>query len=191
MPDIEDLDDLLVPHRTVLVTGTIDEDFIERVQPILLTYAFQSADLTTILFDSTGGSVREGLRLYDYIRAMPGPTRGVVIGRCRSIAMVVLQACTERTATAHSAFHFHEVHCSLHDFARSRVSEVAYLLRENLDLQHQIEEILLNRSGMTLRQLRAHMREGEKHEVELTAAQALKIGLIDRIVIQPLAPVPD
>lgn len=188
MPDLESFDDLLIPRRAVLLMDEIEDGLCEHVSPILMRYALESASPVTVIIDSPGGDVRLGLRLHDLIRAMPGPTKGVVIGKCWSIAVPILQACTERAATLHSTFRFHEVTRALHDFKRSDRSSIAYILRDSLECQHLIEQTILSRSRLTLQQLRKHMREGERHEVELSAAQALKMGLIDRIVTQPFGP---
>jgi ATP-dependent protease ClpP protease subunit len=182
-------DELLIPRHAVLISGEIDEHLYEHVQPMLLSYALESAETVTVLIDCQGGDVRVGLRLYDYIRAMPGTTRGVVIGRCWSMALPVLQACTLRAATEHSTFLLHEVRCNVRELLRSKKSTFNVLMKDSLESQRHIEKIIVSRSRFTLRQLRSYMHEGEENHVELSAAHAKKLGLIDRIISHPFGPI--
>jgi ATP-dependent Clp protease, protease subunit len=73
----------------------------------------------TIVFSSEGGSTREGLALYNFIRELPAPVDIHAAGHVGSAAVSVFLAGRKRTCTPLSRFFFHSFQWTFGDSPQS------------------------------------------------------------------------
>lgn len=130
-----------------------------------------------ITINSPGGSVLDGLALFDAILRLRRKghfvtTRGT--GVIASMATVLLQAGDERILDANSWFMVHEVSSG----SRGTVSEMEEQQAFSKRLNDRIMDILLERSTLTKRQLMARTK---KRDDWLSAAEAVALGFADRV----------
>lgn len=177
------LDDLLRNRRCILVGDDIDEDTCKKVRKRLLYMSLESNDPIRIVIDSDGGNADDGLQLADLLTAAPVRTVGIASGHCHSIALAVLQGCTERVSFRHTRFLIHSATagCFLGPDKRKNGRDVRDAERRQREAQRSMERILLARSHVTRAVLRELMKAGDADRTELTAGRILKLGLIDRI----------
>lgn len=133
----------------------------------------------TILFNCPGGSVLDGLALFDYLRELSARGHHIttkVVGVGASMASILLQAGDERVMTPNAYIMIHEISGSSGGMMRKTE-------HENLNkflgkLEEHGNEILASRSKMTPRRIKAKVTRGD---LWMNAKEALDEGLIDRI----------
>lgn len=98
---------IYIPSRTIMLTDEIDIDTYSEV--IKNLHALDQTEGTvTIYLNSGGGSVVDGLAIYDAIKAMKNYVRIIVLGEACSAASFILQAADERIMcpSAHIMVHW-------------------------------------------------------------------------------------
>lgn len=130
-----------------------------------------------IVFNSPGGSVIDGLALFDYIQELR--SRGthittITMGMAASMGGVLLQAGDVRVASKNSVLLIHEVSAG----TQGKVSEMEDHLKFMEVLQGKCLEILADRSSMTARQIATKWK---KTDWWLSADEALKLGFVDAV----------
>lgn len=130
-----------------------------------------------IIFNSPGGSVIDGLALYDYIlelRRRGTRITTITMGMAASMGGILLQAGDLRVASANSVILIHEVSSG----AGGKVSEIEDQLKFMEVLQDKCLNILADRSTLSVLQIR---KRWIKKDWWLTADEALKLGFVDEI----------
>lgn len=130
-----------------------------------------------ILFSSMGGSVVNGITLFNFIRALPAKVVMHNIGVVDSIANVVFLAGAERFAVPNSSFLFHGVGFDITQptrFEEKQVKERLLGLQRDTDL---IANIITQRTKLSIEQVKTFFLEAQtKNPVEAKA-----VGIIDAI----------
>lgn len=177
------LDDLLQDRRCILVGEEIDGRLCEKLRTRLLRLSLESSDPIRVIIDSIGGSAYDGFHLADMLTAIPVRTVGIAAGNCHSVALAVLQGCTERVSLRHTHFLIHSATICyfLGPDKRQNDRNIRDVTRHRAEAQRSMERILLARSRLTRAELRKIIRAGDIDQVELSADRLLKLGLIDRI----------
>lgn len=131
----------------------------------------------SIRLNSPGGSVIDGLAIYDKIKDVvkKTPVNITVNGACMSMATVILQAATTRLAYPNSEFLLHEIQYGM----RGSHSEQKDYQKQAQRLQDRLNAILSGRSGVGLKELEKLI---ERRDYTISAAEALEFGLIDNII---------
>lgn len=133
----------------------------------------------TLALNSPGGSVFDGLALYDYIRWLVSEGHEVTtlgIGQIFSMGGVILQAGSRRVMAPNAWFMIHEVSTTLPEGSKaSAVGDESKLITR---LQSQLLEILAERSEFSTRQLK---NRWDRKDWYISASEALKHGFIDAI----------
>jgi ATP-dependent Clp protease protease subunit len=86
----------LLKDRTILLTGEIKDDVIERVVLPLTTLAQKNNKPIKLLLHSEGGSIEAGQAVVDAILTCPVPVIGVVFGKAMSAAFDIYLSCDHR-----------------------------------------------------------------------------------------------
>jgi ATP-dependent Clp protease protease subunit len=82
----------LQERRTVTLNDNINQEQAANLGHRLLELALESDEEIRLLIDSDGGNVQPALSICDVIASIKAPVIGIVIGRCFSMAVVILQA---------------------------------------------------------------------------------------------------
>lgn len=129
----------------------------------------------TVIFNSPGGSVLDGLALFDYLRrlrAQGHEVTTVAIGRAASMGAVLLQAGDRRLIGENTFLLVHEVsHTSI-----GKVSEMEDSVEFSRRLQKRLLSILASRAALTEAQIQ---RRWARKDWWLDAAEAVELGLAD------------
>lgn len=131
----------------------------------------------TIVFNSPGGGVFEGLALYDFLRDLRSRGHKLTtksVGMAASMGGVLLQAGDERIMGPNAYMLIHEVSSG----SMGKVSEMEDALEFTNRLQEKLLDILSERSSLTKAQIK---RKWKKKDWWLDAQEALELGFIDRI----------
>lgn len=135
------------------------------------------AEPIEITINSPGGSVLDGLALFDVILRLRRKghhvtTRGT--GMIASMATILMQAGDERILDANSWFMIHEVSSR----TQGTITEMEEAQAFSKRLNDRIMDILLERSTLSKRQLQARTK---KRDDWLSAPEAVALGFADRV----------
>ena len=131
----------------------------------------------TIIFNSPGGSVIDGLAVYDFItelRNQGATIETVTLGMAASMAGVLLQAGDNRVMGRNSVLLIHEVSSGAIGNISQLEDEVAFSKK----LQDKLLDILADRSTLTKSQIK---RRWKRKDWWLDAEEALELGFCDEI----------
>jgi ATP-dependent Clp endopeptidase proteolytic subunit ClpP len=132
----------------------------------------------TIVFNSPGGSVLDGLALFDYLRQLRAAghvVTTVALGRAASMGAVLLQAGDRRVIGANAFLLVHEVS----NLSSGKVSEMADGVEFTRRLQRRLVKILADRSTLTELQIQ---RRWDRKEWWLEAEEAVGLGFADEVL---------
>ena len=132
----------------------------------------------TVILNSPGGRVLDGLALFDYLswlRSEGHRLRIEVLGRAASMGGVLLQAGDERVVGANAFLLVHEVSGG----AEGKSSELGDRVEFYDQMEKRLLAILASRSTLTERQIKARW---SRKDWWLTAQEAVEVGLADAIL---------
>ncbi len=180
---LTDLQIGLLEHGVIDFQGEVDDEMYQYVRDCLSWLSVNNSPPICIRFSSGGGSVDAGLVIYDMLRLYPGKTTGLVVGFARSMATVILQACSLRLCTKHSVLFVHSIRYSgsigLDEFDdRKKLKKIVESARKNQDKLFRIME---GKTGKSKEVIMSWCKKGDR-DIEISAEEALKYGLIDAIV---------
>jgi ATP-dependent protease ClpP protease subunit len=165
-PDIEDIYDygLDITKRRVYLEGEIDEKSgMQVIKGISILARLSDVDPIQVIIASEGGETIQAFAIHNYIKSLPNETTGIVMGRCCSAAVLVLQACTRRTAMPDSVL-------MVHRGGRSDSFD--------LKLDERADDIIAARMGWT----RNKLDKFQSYDRYMFAEEALEINLLDEII---------
>ena len=135
----------------------------------------------TVRINSTGGSVTEGLTIYNYLRAKSAagvPVTVIIDGMAASIASVIAQAGDKVIMNKAAFFHLHRPWC----LACGNAPELRGAASDLDTVGNTIAAVYADRSGKSLEEIHALLKGEEgKDGTMLNSASALVHGLIDEI----------
>lgn len=157
--------------------GVLHADFANELRTV-------TAKNITLRINSPGGSVDEGIGIYNAIKDHPATVTGYVEAAAHSIASVILQAADKRVMAPHSRMMIHRAMAGGAGFTigydddfdalAAQAAQVAAQLRETSD---NIASIYSERSGKDS----AHWLNLMKAETRFTDKQAVSEGLADEV----------
>ena len=131
-----------------------------------------------IQLTSPGGSVLDGLALYDFLRSLSAKGHKIIVtcfGECASMGSILLQAGDERKMGENSYIMLHEVSA----LSYGKTSELEDSLAFINILQDRLIRILCARSKLTPKVLQEMWR---KKDIWIDAKKSVKLGLVDSII---------
>ncbi|MEI8165527.1 MAG: ATP-dependent Clp protease proteolytic subunit [Chloroflexales bacterium] len=167
----------LLQERVIMISTPIDDDLASLVVAQLLVLQHNDPERDIWLYiNSPGGSVRDGLAIYDTMQLITPDVCTVCVGRAASMATVLLcgGAKGKRYALPHATIHSHPAGGGAEGYA----PDVEIQVREMLRLQRMLREIMAQHSGQTLERI----EQDFSRDAYLTPEQAISYGLIDSVL---------
>jgi len=128
-----------------------------------------------LYINSPGGSVVDGLALYDVMHTISAPVNTTCVGTAASMGAVLLTGGTgTRSALPHSRIMIHQVSSGY----RGTAADMNIQVKETNKLYDQLLEILAQKSGQTVKKLRNDC----DRDYYMSAAEAKAYGLIDTVI---------
>lgn len=130
-----------------------------------------------IVFNSPGGSVIEGMALYDHIqtiRRAGHKVTTVAMGMAASMAGILLQAGDVRVIGAESYVLIHEISTG----AVGKIGEIEDTVEFVKMIQKRVIEIFADRSNKTAKYFEKHWR---RKDWWLSSDECLKLGIVDEV----------
>lgn len=169
----------LLESRIVMLDGPIDSHTTSITIAQLLFLESRSKDDITMYINSPGGSVTDGLAIYDTMQYIGCDISTVVTGMAASMGSILLAAGTagKRFALPNSQIMIHQ---PLISGGLSGQCTDIQIHAENLaKTRNRLEQILANHSGRTVADIHAAC----ERDNYLSADDAVKFGLIDSVIV--------
>ena len=165
--------------RMFSIVGAIGELVVHRAIDVLGTWHRETpGERIEVLINSQGGSIMDGLALFDFIqrvRAAGTPVDTTVVGMAASMGGVLAQMGEVRRISKRAWFMVHEA--SMQTWGTtSQIKDEQELLEA---LQKQTTEILAERSTLSVRQI---TNRTKRKDWWMDADDAVKFGFADEVV---------
>lgn len=169
-------DELFNRQRSVEVVGEINRESVYSL--ILQLRYLQHADPEkgiTMYINSPGGSVQDGLALYDVMAALSCPVRTVCVGMAASMGALLFAAGSSRDILPHAAVMIHDPLMTGISGSALGIEEIS---RRLMETRQTTAEILSKHTGKSLEEV----FEKTKQDSYFNAEEAVAWGLADRII---------
>jgi ATP-dependent Clp protease protease subunit len=173
--------------RTIYIGAPIDSALVAAVTGRLLHLdELDPKRPITMYINSPGGEVYSGMAIYDMMQHINAPVHTIAIGHSMSMGAVLLAGGAKgmRAATPNARIMIHQPsggHTGNADHIRVMAEEMDYINRK-------LAEVLARDTGRTLEEVLKDLG----HDKYMSAEEALKYRLIDRILVgkRPIEPTP-
>lgn len=168
----------LSANRLISLRGDVNENMLGHLSHSINYLVSQSKKPINIDLTTLGGSVSDGLGIYDKIiqaRRQGVEVNITVFGYCMSMGVTILQAATKRLSGENTSFLLHEVAYGgggSHSANKDRVTSIE-------KLNTRLSKIITDRSNLTTDEL---AKLTERRDYTISADEALQHGLIDTII---------
>ena len=173
----------LLKDRIIFLGDPVDEHTANLIVAQLLFLQAEDAKKDIFLYiNSPGSSVYDALAIYDTMQYITNDVQTVGIGMQASAAAFLLSsgAKGKRYLLPHSTVMIHQPSSG----TRGKVTDQEIDLRESLRVKKLLEEIMAKNTGQTV----AQVHEDMERDRWMTAAEAHKYGLVDKIIMTPPKP---
>ena len=167
----------LMMDRIIFLGCPINDEVANIIQAKLLFLDSNGYDSDISLYiNSPGGSVYDGLGIYDTMQTISSDIHTICTGMAASMASVLLAAGTagKRSALTHSRVMIHQPLGG----AEGQASDIEITAREILKLKDELYQILSDHTGKSMDEIR---RDADR-DFWMTSQEALDYGMIDQIV---------
>ena len=167
----------LLKDRIIFV-GTPIDDYVANgviAQLLFLEMEDPKKDIN-VYINSPGGSVTDGMAVYDTMNFLSCDVATTCIGQAASMSTVLLAAGTpgKRSALPHSRVMIHQPTGG----ATGQTSDISIAAREILRWKRIINEILAEHTGRDVGQIESD----SDRNYFMTAAEAKKYGIVDHVI---------
>lgn len=167
----------LLKDRIIFLQGVVEENMANHIVGQLLLLESQGSAPINMYVNSPGGSVTQGMAIYDTMQYIKAPIHTIVIGQAASMGSLLAQAGNKRYITQNSR---HMIHQPLGG-ASGQATDVEIQAKELLRWKQVLTQIYVthNTKGKTYEEFAKDM----ERDNFMTAEQAVEYGLADEVVV--------
>jgi ATP-dependent Clp protease protease subunit len=171
-----DLYSRLLKDRIIYFGGEVDQHSMDLIIMQMLFLDREDSHIPIELYiNSPGGSVVDGLALYDVIHTISAPVNTTCVGTAASMGAILLAGGTgTRAALPHSRIMIHQVSSGY----RGTAADINIQVRETNKLYDQLLDILHKRTGQSIRKVKADC----DRDYYMSAEEAKAYGIIDSVI---------
>lgn len=167
----------LLNERVIFLDGEVNETAASLIVAQLLHLAYEDPNKDIKLYiNSPGGSVYDGLAIYDTIQYIKPDVQTIGIGLQASMGAFLLSsgAKGKRFVLPNSRVMIHQPSSG----TQGKISDQEITLREGLFLKQRLNEILAKNTGQKL----AKIEKDADRDFWMSAEEAKEYGLIDGVI---------
>ena len=123
--------------------------------------------------NSPGGSVPDGMIVYDYIRMMRAKVRTICTGRASSMGAILFLAADDRLMFPHSEIMIHDASFANANFSGLKPDEIEEKTKDLVKTCNMLRNLISGRTGRSIEEVTEKMKKDSYFEV----AEALEFGL--------------
>ena len=169
----------LLQDRVVMLNGGVSDDSVNPIiAQLLYLESVDSSTPITLMINSPGGSVYSGLALADTMNYIKCPIHTIVNGMAASMGAYLL-SCGEkghRAALPNSTVMVHQVMSGIP--GGTQATDIGIHYKETDRLKQTLTKTLADNCGMSYEE----MYEACERDKYMSASDALKFGIIDKII---------
>jgi ATP-dependent Clp protease protease subunit len=172
----------LFKARKIFLWTDVNEDSAKAVVTRLLSLDGEDPKREIILYlNSPGGTIHDGLAIYDAIHAIQAPVSTVCMGMAASMGAVLLAsgARGRRFAWPHARIMIHQPH--IMGTIVGTATDLDIRARETLRYREELNRILADKTGQDLERI----AKDTDRDHFMSAKEARDYGLIDDIITTP------
>lgn len=169
-----DLYSRMLKDRIVFLSGEINDANANIVVSELLYLDNQSNEDIYLYINSPGGSITSGMSIYDTMNFVKSKVITIGLGMCASMAAFLLSSGNERFALPNTEIMIHQPIGG----AQGQATDIKIAAERIIKLKEKLNKILAKNTKQNLTKI---MEDTERDNF-LSADEALKYGLIDKIV---------
>lgn len=169
-----DLYSRMLKDRIVFLSGEINDASANIVVSELLYLDNQSNEDIYLYINSPGGSITSGMSIYDTMNFVKSKVITIGLGMCASMAAFLLSSGNERFALPNTEIMIHQPIGG----AQGQATDIKIAAERIIKLKEKLNKILAKNTKQNLTKI---MEDTERDNF-LSADEALKYGLIDKIV---------
>ncbi len=168
--------DEMLSNREINCVTEINEESVNSMimQMLYLEKEDPSAEIT-VYINSPGGSVQDGLALYDVMQAISCPIRTICMGMAASMASVLFAAGDSRQMLTHSKIMIHDPRIVQTGGTALDLQTISENLMKTREI---MADILSAHTGRSANEI----LEKTKSDSYFTAKEAVEFGLADEII---------
>lgn len=169
----------LLKDRIIFLGSDVNEHTANLIVAQLLFLDNENSKKDISLYiNSPGGSVYDALAIYDTMQFVKSDIQTVGIGVQASAAAFLLSSGTKgkRFILPHSTVMVHQPSSG----TRGKVTDQEIDLRESLRIKRLLEEIMAKNTGQKV----ATIHEDMERDKWMTAEEAKKYGIVDKVIVQ-------
>ena len=166
----------LLNERIIFLGSAIDDHIANLVIAQMLHLESSDPDKDINLYiNSPGGSVTDGLAIYDTMQYIRSDVSTICVGQCASMAAVLLAAgaAGKRYVLPHSRVLIHQPWGG----TQGQVTDIEIQAKEMLRMRDELDGILARHTGQTKKKI--HL-DTERDNI-MCANDAVKYGLVDEV----------
>lgn len=173
---VYDIYSRLLKDRIIFISGEITDELANAVIGQLLFLDSRSHDDINLYINSPGGSITAGMAIYDTINFIKSEVSTICVGMAASMASVLLAsgAKGKRYILPNSEVMIHQPLGGV----EGQATEIKIVADRIIYLRNKINLILADKTGKDIKQI----EKDTERDYYLTANEALKYGLVDKIL---------
>ena len=171
-----DIYSLLLKERIIFLGTPINSQVANTIVAQLLYLSADDPDRDINMYiNSPGGSVYDGMAIYDTMQSIPCDISTISVGLCASFGTVLLASGThgKRYALPNSTIMMHQPWSGM----QGQASDIEIHARETLRIQDRLRQIIADHTGQPYEQV---ARDSDR-DFWMTAEQAAEYGLVDQV----------
>ena len=173
------VDDVLLTDREIFLTEEVNSDTCASlIKQLLFLNKENPEEEIRFYINSPGGSVSDGLAVYDVIRNIQAPVTTVVIGTAASMGAILFLAGDKREMYSNSKAMLHDPSFGGGNLAGKKPHQIKAHLDDLLEVQEKLCEIISERTGKSIDEI----KELTKEDTYFNAEEAVNFGLATSII---------
>ena len=169
----------LLKDRIIFIGDEINDQTANLIVAQLLFLAYEDDKKDIKLYiNSPGGSVYDGLAIFDTIKFIKPDVQTIGIGLQASMGAFLLSSGTKgkRFALPNSRIMIHQPSSG----TQGKISDQEISLKEGIYLKHRLNEIFAKNTGQKL----AKVEKDMDRDFWMSAEEAAKYGIVDEVIAQ-------
>ena len=178
----------LLKARRIFLWSSVDDDSARGVVTRLLSLDSEDPEKEIVLYiNSPGGSVHDGMAIYDAMQAITAPVSTVCTGLAASMGAVLLASGRKgrRFTWPHARIMIHQP--SVMGTITARATDLDIHAKEIIRMREELNRLLADRTGQDVDKIAADT----DRDYFMSAEEAVEYGLVDEIVSSTSLPAPN
>ena len=174
------ISDELYANRDVFIHAEIDAQVVSAILLQLMYLEKQDKCLPiNIYINSPGGSVVDGMVLYDFIRMMKSPINTICTGRACSMGAIIYLAGDNRYVFPHSEIMIHDASFGRAEFSGLKPDEIQEKTDELLETTKMLRKVVAERTGQSLKSVTERMKKDSFFKAEESIQYGLSTAVVE------------